>query len=289
MIRTVIQQKQSFTITIPKKWAKENNITNKSEIKIEEDKDTNNLILSKPNSNNIPKLEIIKDVDKFDFKTIRVILHQSYRNGYDKITFLNVKKEYKNKLEELTKQMIGFTFSKKENNVTFETLTQDQMNDDKINALIRKLFTIINETYSAEKENLNNLKDNADTYTNYLRRIIIKFNIKGKISYSYFNLITKISLIQHAIYYFRKEEDQNKENEKILTESKRIFEILEEGLFKENISKINDIYEEKKKIDKLIDAYSKKKNNKNPTFLYEQIRTIELATAPIQAIILNKQ
>ena len=287
MIRTVIQQKQSFTITLPKKWVIRNNIRNKSEIKIEENNDSNELTISTLNNSIENKLEISTDVSNQDLKGIRILVNENYRNGYDIIRLLNVKKEIQTEVEELTSKLIGFNSTKKENNITFETLTKDQIDENSMSNFLRKLFLIIKETYSDEGDNLDNLKKNMDTTTNYLRRINIKFFIEGKTSYLYQNLINKLSLIQHAIYRIKKNKPEQKIN-KILIESKKIFELLEQGLFKKDLTKINEIYKEKKRIDKLILTSAKKEMNENIKQLFEQIRNIETATPPIQGIILTK-
>ena len=289
MIRTVIQQKQSFTITLPKKWVKKNNLTNKSEVNIEEDIYSNKLLISPINNENTNnKQRITINAKGLELKAIRIILNENYRLGFDVIKILSVEKEELPKLEELNKKLIGFTSTTTNKSITFETLTQDHIEKNTLNNIIRKIFTIIKETYTEEKEYLENLKFNCDINTNYARRILNKFYKGEQNAFHYYNLITKLSLLQHAIYETRKE-TTDEETKHILEKIKKEFEIIETSLFKEKYSELNKIYSLKKEITKQINEYGKKTKSKNIDKLYEQNRLLEILTGPIQGLIIIKQ
>ncbi len=287
MIRTVIQQKESYTITIPKKWAQKNNIKNKSPIEITENEYNNELhIKTLQNTTNKAK-EITIDVKNLDQTDIKIILNQAYRTGHDIIKLNNIQETKKEEVKNLVSTMIGFSSSQKKEKIIFETLTQDIYDQKKILNIIRKLFFIISETQKASKKELDELKKDMDTHTNYIRRIIIKYEFEGKLSYNYFTLINKLALAQHAIYRFKKFENE-KIPKNILKEINTLFETLEEGFFKKELQTISQIDNMKKNIEEKLDKEIEKKHTKKIKYLYEYIRNIETCTPAMKGILLSE-
>ncbi|MFP4119353.1 MAG: AbrB/MazE/SpoVT family DNA-binding domain-containing protein, partial [Candidatus Woesearchaeota archaeon] len=72
MIRTVIQQKNSFTITLPKKWASKHDLKDKDPLRIEENEFSNKLLISPLNTVMEEKPETIIDVEHLDYNDVLI-------------------------------------------------------------------------------------------------------------------------------------------------------------------------------------------------------------------------
>ncbi len=277
MIRNIIQQKESFTITLPKNWINKHNLNNKDPIKIKEDEFSGSLII-----NSIDKVqtkpEITINVGEFDKRNILNIINQTYRLGYDKIILSNLDTKLLDFVESLVNEkLVGFSFLKKETNVIIESLTQDFLDENNLNNYLRKVFFIIKDTYETEK--LEEIKINMDKHTNYLRRIIIKYDYKGKLAYAYTNMLHKLSLLQHAIYRSRKIKKQIPLNHEI----KKYFEEFEESFWKKDMKLLSTLDAKSKVFDRKIDW-----TKKYAKYLYEQLRMIQLCAPAATGIMIKK-
>ncbi|MFT4303652.1 MAG: AbrB/MazE/SpoVT family DNA-binding domain-containing protein [Candidatus Woesearchaeota archaeon] len=211
MRRNIIKQgKNSYTMTMPISWIRDNNIDGGSEVLVEEE--DNNIIISTINKAPL-ETSIIVNLKKFSERSIKNIIFQLYRKGYDKITctFQNliqrdiIKKIVKNNL-------LGFeVIIEKNDKVVIENIAEPSK--EKFISLLNKLFfiiktdarDIISELEKNNFSNQENHKDNKnifDVYTNFLRRIVIKEKLGGsKDSYLLFYFISQLSYIQHSFFY----------------------------------------------------------------------------------------
>lgn len=283
MIRNIIKQRDSYTITLPKQWVEKNILKNKDPIELKEDDFSGNLIINtlKPGDK---KKELELDMQFYDEWDAVVSINQGHRLGYDTIICRNLNEEYHKSIEKFVKnRLIGFTYEKAKEKIIIDSLVQDVFDPEKIKSHLRKLFIIIEQTFLSKKEELNNLKDNADTTSYYLRRNIIKFNYKGKLAHQYVSLVNRLILIQHATHRHKK----NDEN-KLLKEVHKLFMTLEKGFWTADlklISEINNLYEE---IESKIDEEIKKNHKPNTKYLYESARMIKLCVPVAAGIMMEK-
>jgi len=111
MIRKLIKQGgYGLTVYVPQKWVKNNQLKPGDEIEFEEDKDR--LIIHIRKKSKIKK-ELQIDLKNQVESSIRTILANTYRSGYDKIKLLNLEdKDKKEVLKIVEKYMLGFEIDK---------------------------------------------------------------------------------------------------------------------------------------------------------------------------------
>lgn len=282
MIRNIIKQRDSYTITLPKNWIQKNTLKNKDPLAIEEDEFSGELKVSPINKNKEPK-EIILDMKSFDDWDATVSINQAHRLGYDNIVCINLLDEHKPAIEKFVNhKLIGFTYETKKDKIIIENMVQDLYDEEKIESNLRKLFTIVKQTLTSNKEELENYKHNADKTSYYLRRNIIKFEYKGKLAHQYVSLVNRLILIQHSAYRYNK-----KSKQKFPKEIIELYETLENGFWTKSIqtiASINDIY---KIAEQKIDNILKNKPAPETKYLYEAARMTKLCV-PVAAGILMK-
>jgi len=83
MKRSIIQQRNSFTITLPKKWIERNGLINGGEISLEESEEGNLIIYPGADQHIVEKHLIL---ETHNASRLRTIIAGLYRRGYDKIT-----------------------------------------------------------------------------------------------------------------------------------------------------------------------------------------------------------
>lgn len=288
MIRTVIQQKNSFTITLPKKWASKHDLKDKDPLRIEENEFSNKLLISPLNTVMEEKPETIIDVEHLDYNDVLIVVNQSYRLGYNKIKLTNINKNILHNVEDIASLLVGFTSSTSSNTVTYEMLNTDQYDPKQVNTLLRKLFFIIEQTYTENQKELDGLKQDMDTHTNYLRRTIAKHDHGGKTSYQYYSLTNKLALVQHAIYRSRKySKDRN--IKQLLDRSYKLLQFLERGLFENNIDTLSQVNDQAKIVNEQIDKHIKQHPQPHIRYLYEQVRMIEMCVPSAKGIVMNNK
>lgn len=286
MIRTVIQQKGSFTITIPKKWATRHHIEDKTPLEIVEDEFSNKLLIAPPHTTS-ERPEKTVNVKHMDYRDVLNVVNQNYRLGYDIIRLIDVKEGIKEEVEDIATKLIGFSSSTRKNNITFEMLNTDQYDTKQINNLLRKLFFIIEETFNEDFDELKGLKHDMDTHTNYLRRMIAKHDHGGKSSYQYYTLTNNLSLAQHAIYRSRIY-SKDKNIKELLKQSHDMFQYLEKGFFEEDLDTLAEVDDKKKDMYKEIDKHILTHPEPYVKFFYEQVRMIHMTMPSAKGIILSK-
>ena len=244
MRRRIIKQgNKSFTLTVPAKWIHENSLEGGDEIDIAEDE--GNLLITIPERTKKKETVIHVELGDLPPRTIKNILNQSYRKGFDKIKISFKKPDHLKIIKEVTeKTLLGFeVVDESEDACTIQNIAEPSY--DKYDIILRKIFLNIkndaqefyDELKKGKLENMNKWeeqKNNIDNFTNFLRRVIINNKVGGtRNSYLLFYLISHLSLIQHAYYYLYKYIAENKG-----TLGKDII-----NLFKESNDTYNMLYE----------------------------------------------
>lgn len=213
MRRKIIKQgNNSFTVTLPVSWIRKNHI--KSEVDVEEI--DNNIIISTEGGKK-PISEINVNLKNYEIRSIKNIIFQLYRQGYDKITCKLNNKDQANIVRNIVSQnLLGFeVVDETAGRIVIENIAEPSQ--DKFDTLFNKLFFIIKTNAREILDDIENhvnsklekhttTKNMFDVYTNLLRRLILKYNKSGnKESYLLFFAVSQLSYIQHAMFYLYKD------------------------------------------------------------------------------------
>src|SRR3989338_2947454 len=210
MKRRIIKLVQATYVTsLPSKWIRQFKLDKGDYIEMDE-KDGALIISTQKIA---PQSAITIDLQDFNERTIRNVLNQIYRKGYDKLYLTFKKHEQLDIIRDITREtLLGFEVVKEEKNTcTLENIAEPSV--EKYDVILRKLFLMI-KTEAEEiveeiegKQERNNKKreinkNMIDNYTNFIRRLIIKYKIKGgKDSYLLYYLVSQLSLTHHGYYY----------------------------------------------------------------------------------------
>lgn len=261
MKRSLIRQgNNSYTLTVPIDWVRNNDIKEGQDLNIDEE--DSKLIISIPSD--IKKQEQIASYDLLNYneRTIRNILNQAYRKGFDKIKLKYSNKTQLEDIKSIVKNtLLGFEVSDESDNIC-SIINIAEPSFEKFDVIFKKIYYLIKITgeeilsdFKSNKfQNLNKIneyKDQVDNYTNFARRVIIKYKVGGnKESYSYFYTASHLSLIYHAYYYMYKyaKEHNLKPSKEIINTLDRInknFDIYFDAFFKKDLELAHKIGVEK--------------------------------------------
>jgi|TARA_Y100000034_G_scaffold136428_1_gene212842 phosphate uptake regulator len=305
MRRNIIKQgNNSYTLTLPIKWIRENKLDVTGEVEVNEEE--GDVIVSIPKNIRSPESKINIDLNDFNERTIRNILNQAYRKGYDQILLkLKDKKQLRDIRRIVKVSLLGFeVVEEKEKECLIQNIAEPS--SDKFRVILRKIFLLIEndgkeilEDFRNKK--LNNLKKREetreiiDTYTNFCRRLIIKDKVGGtKNSYLMILIISRLSLIYHAYYYMYKSSSSkkiflNKEILSLLEKTNELFNLFYETFYKTNLEKAHKIGVLKDQMiyNTLYDLLQKTKGKENIVLYHlgEIIRLIHISSTNIFGLI----
>ena len=280
MRRKIIKQgNNSYTLTLPISWIRERKLDSGGEVEMHQE--DNNLYISLPTDVRRTKNEIQVDANDFNERTMRNILNQFYRKGYDKIQITSVTREQLEDIRKITKNtLLGFEVTHESSSeCTVQKVAEPS--GDSFDAILRKIFLYILDDSQQileefTKKNLEGLKEKTrnkeaiDDYTNLCRRLIIEEKIGGtKNSYFLFSIVSRLSLIYHAYYYLYKFVTSQKnlsleaESLNFLKNTNEMFTLFYEAFYRKDINKAHKLGTLK---DKLIygDFYSLVQKKKGP-------------------------
>ncbi|MBW2964569.1 hypothetical protein KY363_03855, partial [Candidatus Woesearchaeota archaeon] len=202
MKRKIIQQgNHSFTLTVPIRWVKENGLDGGSEVDVSED--DSKLVISAA-AGKQPGSSVAFSLNGYHERTIRNILNQSYRKGYDMITIGYETGEQLDIVRNIVREtMLGFAVTdEKPGSCTVQNIAEPS--PEKFDAIMRKLFLVIkqeSEDILADVKSgrmtsmarLKGNKDMVDSYTNFLRRVAINARVGGlRNSYLIFHCVSNL-------------------------------------------------------------------------------------------------
>jgi phosphate uptake regulator len=286
MRRKIIKQgNNSFTLTLPIDWIRDSNLDGGSDIEINQE--DNNLLISLPKDTRKFDSTITLDIKDYTERTIRNVLNQTYRKGYDKITLQIKNKEQQAYIRDITETtLLGFeVVEETPNKSVIQNIAEPS--SEKFNVIFRKIFFSIQreakeilEDFKQQKtkntSQRKQTKDNVDKYTNLCRRLIIKDKIGGtKNSYLLLHIASRLSLIDHGYYYmyqFASEQKQlkiSKEVIEVLERVNKLFELFSEAFYTKNIEKTHKIGVEKiNLLDKTIKTLLQETKGTDNVLLY---------------------
>ncbi len=249
-------------ISIPAKWAKDNNLDKGAEIDLEIE--NNNLIVKseEKKSEKIARLKISTGAES----SIRTMITNAYRLGYSKliITFNN-EQELKFIKKSTKINLLGFEITDiKENTCTIENITEPS--NEHVEKIFLKVLFSISELLKSTKEQLqglerkeyiNELEEKIYQYDNFVRRT----HSLSKEEDTPIKWIFHSQLIhaQREVFFLAKFVEENKikvskEIIKLYEELEKIYENLKQGYLKNDLKRLEEIHQMEKEII-LIETY----------------------------------
>ncbi len=299
MKRKVVRQgAATLMVSLPSKWAHKVHLKKGDEIDIEES--NGNLVISKEKVET--KKQTTINISSYSESSIRVALWNTYRAGYSRIVVnFSDEKQYKIVKDVIKNYVVGFDVTKKEkNSCIVENITEPA--EEQFDVLFRKILYNISLLINITEERLRN-KQTSDNYNeivlkihqydNFCRRVIAKRNLSGSEAYLLWSFLTLLIHGQRELYHLNRYLDKNKvkfTNFEFYGKLRKIFDLLNEGYVKKDLSKFEKIHELEKDI-----LYQEfygliQKNQKENIVLYHiaaAIRQFYLSVSPLVGLLLE--
>lgn len=295
MRRKIVKQgAATMMISLPSKWIKKHNLSKGDELEIEE-RDGSVVLSLEPSKH---KREVTINLSSLTESSIRTLITNAYRIGYDRIKLNFSHKSVLDVIKEVVeKNLLGFEIIKAtENSCEMESVTEpssDQFANifSKVFLNIDELFIISENMLKGEKHEFEDIERNIQKYDNFCRRVISKGQLQaeGTLLWTFHNeLIHAQREIYFLLRYLSKNKvKSNKEIDLLLKSCKKIFDVLKEGYQKKEISSLERVHEIDKEIAKeALHLMQKEKNSIVAHYIYSAARTFYLASSPLMAVLL---
>jgi phosphate uptake regulator len=231
-----------YTIYLPKKWLDMQGLDKGGEISIEESENSLIILASKQNKKSETQITL-HDVDE---TSIRTLITNVYRKGYDKIQVLFENEKQFSILEDvIRKRLIGFDIVKKEKNKCIvENITEpspDQFDNilSKVFLNISSLFEITRQRFNGKKpeENFEEVEARIMQYDNFCRRVISKRHIIDKKSEFFWAFLHLIDHGQREIYHLNRLSSLkvSQKTKELLDDCEKMFNLIQESYAKKDI------------------------------------------------------
>lgn len=252
MKRKIIKQSgRAYTITLPINWIRENNIEEGDEIELNENNNQLNIVTENTNT---PKTSISLDIPKGKESSIRTLLINTYRSGFDVIN-VNFEGDSKELIKIVDTFMIGFElFEKSKNKYIIESVSEPNYDnfDNMINRIFYSIEYLIQINPDLSKIDISDNVHKIQKYDNFLKRCISKkkYSING--NQFLWQFLSNLTQISRVIYHFSSDlkkfkiSDMNKE-EQYFNIIKEMIEILKISYLKKsniNLKKLHELDEE---------------------------------------------
>lgn len=289
MERKLIKQGSgSFTITLPKEWVESVNLETEETVKLTID---GKYLIVSPKKETQKEKEIRIDIQKFNERSIKNVLYQNYRRGYDVI---KLKTDNEEIIQRVANALMGFEALRNGDEVWVENVAEPS--HQRFDKILRRLFFIVKEEAktitTAMKEQTpidmkkrKSEKQRFDKYTNYCRRTLAKnLHTRKHEGVILYQIVSRLSLLQHAYYYMAKQSTKNnKETIRFLEEANKLLDEVYNAFYKKDLEKAHQIG---KKKDELLfkQLYKTIKNSPDAATLYhigEIIRLTHLISTNI--------
>ena len=288
--RLVKQGAATMMVSLPSKWIKANKLGKGDEIEIEEKQ--NSMVVTLESKKSKRQTEI--NLASLTESSVRTILTNAYRLGYDKI---NLNFQNKNALEiiqnTIKNNLIGFEIIKRtEKSCEIENITEPSK--EQFDNIFSKIFLNIDELFEISENMLQGKKQEFETteqkiqqFDNFCRRVIAKNDLYEQYQLRW-AFHAELIHAQREIYHMLRclENSKIKEDKCIsllLTECRKIFEILKQAYKEKNISLLEKIHDLEKEIiyKSGYSALNKSKNTIVVHHLINSIRGFYLASSPL--------
>ncbi len=287
-------------ISLPAKWVKEYNLEKGSEVNLEISSDT--LLISAREV--VLKSETsIKLVDLTE-SSIRTLITNTYRSGFDKVKIYFANEKQFAVLNEVIKsRLIGFEIIKKSKDYcVVENITEPSL--DQFETIIHKIFFNISELFEITKKRMNAELDTDDfeeveeriqKYDNFCRRVISKRNISHKHSEFLWSFLALMIHAQREIYLLNRVLDGKTVSLKIkglLEDAIEVFDILKKAYVERDFTGLTKLHSLEKDLiyKKTYQLLQRQKGLEN-IFVYHIascIRRFYQSNSPLAGLLMSK-
>src|SRR3989344_5277809 len=195
VIRKLVKQgAATLMVSIPAKWAKQNNLEKGSQVEVEE-------------SNSILKITTPKEKTK---KEIQNILTHAYREGFQIIKIENINKEIIREAQQIVdKMLLGFEItSRSEKECIIENVSEPS--NKKYPELLKRVMSLIKETHVSvvqdvkfgkyvSSSEVQAMREHLDKLVLFCRRVLLNESEKEVVLS--WELLTFLMNIEHKYYY----------------------------------------------------------------------------------------
>jgi len=291
--KLVKQGAATMMISLPSKWIKENKLGKGDEVDMLEENNSLKISLDKKKN----KLEMSVSPNTEVESSLRVILTNVYRTGYDsiKIKFSN-KRELDIIEDVVSKNLLGFEVISKSNNLcVIENITEPSA--DQFENIFNKLLLNIDELFSLlidykKGSDFETTERQVQRFDNFCRRVVSKteFGYKANLRYSFHN---ELIHAQRQIYLIlRYLSTKNVKLEKgfieLVKETKSQFDSIKKAYFEKDLSLLEKIHKNEK--DLIYNkGYKLLKSTGDPILVYHllsAIRNFYLSTSPLIGLVI---
>jgi phosphate uptake regulator len=297
MKRKIVRHGEStMTISLPAKWLKKLNIHKGDEVDIREKE--NHLIIAVDEEK--AKTEITLNIASLEESSIRTIIANAYRLGYDKI---NVKFNNSDTIKLITeiveKSLLGFEVIKKDKNeCIIESVTEPSKEQyenifSKVFLNIEELFNVLQLRLNGERQEFQEIDKKIQQYDNFCRRIIAKRGVyeNNFLQWQFHSeIIHGARELYHLLNYLSKNKIKiTKYDLEMLKNCREIFEMLKKAYINKDLSLADRIREFEKEIT-YKKGYLSLNSSANPIIVFHLIVIVKhfyLANSPLTGIIIN--
>jgi phosphate uptake regulator len=294
MKRKIVKQgAATFMISLPSKWCKQFGLKKGDEIDVEI---MNNNLLVSPNEIRF-KAETEITLTGMTESSIRVLITNTYRLGYDKIR-VNFGSEAQFKIlhDVIKTKLLGFDIIKKEKNFCIiENITEPS--SEQFENLLQKIFYNGIELFEITKQRLQGIKpsenyEDVDTrikqYDNFCRRVMVKKPFE-KNTPLFWTFLTLMIHGLRELYHLNQFLDKNKikaskELIELLEEGKRMFSMIQEAYSKKDVTILERVHDLEKSL--IYKKAYKIMNNVPAYHITSCIRSLYLASSPLMGLLL---
>jgi len=293
MRRKIVKQgAATMMISLPAKWVKKNQLVKGDEVDIDE---TGNSIVVR-NSAKETKRGTEISLGSLTESSVRTILTNTYRLGYDHIKINFKDKKILNIIDNVIKtQLIGFEIIKKADTYCeIENITEPSK--DQFDNIFSKVFLNIDELFEiAEKMLIGGKADFLDTeqkikqFDNFCRRVITKGDFEDSVLRWVFHneLIHAQRDIFHMLVYISKNKVKaTKDTLDLLHDCKNVYELLKKAYKEKSMEDLEKIHDLQKEIvfERGHVLMRKGKSRVIKHYLISAVRNFYLASSPLSGM-----
>jgi len=295
--RLVKHGEATMMISLPAKWLKKFNLNKGDELEVEEDESSLNIKLSGKEI----KKEIALNLSTLEESSIRTLISNSYRLGYDKILISFENEDMFKIIKEVVENsLIGFEIIKKDKkSCQIESITepsQDQFDNilSKIFMNIEELFNIIEDPKKMEEEDFKEIDKKIQQYSNFCRRVIIKRASKTSIiEFSFHsNIIHATREMNHLIRYLEKNKIRLDKSElDFAKDAHNFYKSLQKSYQSKDIKLLEQLHKSEKELI-YTKGYKYLEKSKNQVVIYSLMTIIKhfyLSTSPLMGFLISEK
>jgi phosphate uptake regulator len=275
MKRRVIQQKGSYTLTLPIKWVKDNELEKNDEISVTEE--DNRLILEPGEAKKRPKSTQLT-VTSSIFRTYRSLIGGLYRGGYDEIKVNFKDPKLIKELQKTVDTLYGFeVFSIDQNSCVFRSIYTEQATELKshVNKAIHNIKTmqkIIFEDLKSKKqdskEELLQFRNNVLKQRDIVARTIVRQKLFDNKHFPYQTIAYNLWYIARFYYYLYMSSSPKKVSKQDLDLLEKTNKYFDKSFERINNMRLLEKHEEFIDLFDSITGHMKKKGSVSPVYSY---------------------